>query len=294
MFLLHAHAEESHGFVTEVLWHGLVDTLKLIPFLFFTYLIMEFIEHKASDTAERFMRRAGKFGPVVGGVLGAFPQCGFSAAASGFFSGGVITYGTLIAVFLSTSDEMIPILIAGNIPWTTVLFMVIYKTVCGIVIGLMIDFIIRLTGKGRSGIDIDEMCEVDNCHCEKGIFYSAFRHTLTISLFVLIVTVGIGSIVYFVGEDTIGSALAGIPGVSHLLSAVVGLIPSCAVSVALATLAGEKIISLGVMLAGLFSGAGVGLLVLIRTHRRRKTVLVTAAILVAVGTVLGLLADLIF
>lgn len=294
MFLLHAHAEESHGFLTEVLWHGLADTLRLIPFLFFTYLIMEFIEHKASDKAENFMRRAGKFGPVVGGALGALPQCGFSAAASGFFSGGVITYGTLIAVFLSTSDEMIPVLIGGNIPWPTVLLMVIYKTLCGIAVGLLIDLIIRLSGKGRTSIDIDEMCEEDNCHCEKGIFYSAFRHTLTISLFVLIVTIGIGSVIYFVGEENIGGALAGIPVVSHLLSAVIGLIPNCAVSVALATLAGEGIISLGVMLSGLFSGAGVGLLVLIRTHRRRKTVLLTGAILVFTGTLLGLLADVIF
>ena len=102
-------------FLDEVVLHGFIDTLKLVLFLFLTYLLMEFIEHKASDKARGFMRKSGAFGPLVGGLFGAVPQCGFSAAASNLYTGRVITIGTLVAVFLSTSDEMIPVLLTGNV-----------------------------------------------------------------------------------------------------------------------------------------------------------------------------------
>ena len=118
--LLHAHGAESqdvwHRIYEEVLLHGILDTLKIIPFLFFTYLLMEFIEHKASGKTRAFMERSGSAGPLAGGLLGAVPQCGFSAAAANFYTGRVITLGTLAAVFLSTSDEMLPIMISGSIP----------------------------------------------------------------------------------------------------------------------------------------------------------------------------------
>jgi len=294
MTLLHTHVEEGAGFFDEVILHGITETLRLIPFLFITYLLMEFIEHKGSDKAERFMRRAGRFGPFVGGLLGAVPQCGFSAAASGLYSGGVISVGTLIAVFLSTSDEMLPILLSGEVAIHTALFILLYKAVAAIAVGLLVDLGLHLAGKDKRNIDIDELCEIDNCHCEKGIFYSALHHTLTITLFVFAVTVALGALVFFVGEETIGNALDGIPVLSHLLAALVGLIPNCAVSVALAKLATEGIISAGVMLSGLFSGAGVGLLVMLRTSRDKRAVLFTVLILVISGVLLGLLGELLF
>ena len=123
-FLLHTGSEGSGAageFLTEVLWHGFLDTLKLVPFLFLTYLLMEFIEHRAADKTRAFMKSAGKLGPLAGGALGAVPQCGFSAAAANLYTGRVISLGTLIAVFLSTSDEMLPILISGNVKLGTVL-----------------------------------------------------------------------------------------------------------------------------------------------------------------------------
>ena len=294
MTLLHTHAAGEASFFDEVILDGVVDTLRLIPFLFLTYLLMEFLEHRASDKAERFMRRAGKLGPMVGGTLGMLPQCGFSAAASGFYSGGVITVGTLIAVFLSTSDEMIPILVSGKIPPLTVLLLLLYKAGVGMLVGFAADFLLRLVGKGNREIDIDGLCESDNCHCERGIFYSAIHHTLTVGIFILAVTFAVGTLVFFVGEDVIGSALDGIPIISHLLAALFGLLPSCAVSVALATLATEGIISAGVMLSGLFSASGVGILVLLRTHRSKKEILFIAITLVLAGVAFGALGDLIF
>ena len=298
MFLLHTHSD-SAGFVFseflyEVVWHGFLELIKLLPFLFLTYLLMEFIEHRASDKAERFMKRAGPFGPAVGGLLGAVPQCGFSAAASNLFAGRVITVGTIVAVFLSTSDEMLPILIGGNIGGIKALLIVLYKAAVGIAVGFVLDLVLRLLNKGKREINIDELCENDECHCERGIFYSALHHTLTISAFVFAVTIAINTLVFFVGEEQLGAVMHGRPVLSHLLAAIVGLVPNCASSVLLATLYSEGIITVGTMLSGLFSGAGVGLLVLFKVNRHLKENLLIVAVLIASGISFGLLGELIF
>lgn len=280
-------------FLDEVLLHGLIDTLKLVPFLFLTYLLMEFIEHKASDKAAAFMRRAGKFGPAVGGALGVVPQCGFSAAAANLYTGRVITLGTLIAVFLSTSDEMVPILVAGSFDIGDVLLILLYKAAIGALVGFGVDAALRLAHREEREINIDELCERDECHCERGIFYSAAHHTLTISLFVLIVTVAINAAVFFIGEDALGAVINSVPVVGNVLAAIVGLIPNCAASVLLTTLYADGIITVGTMLSGLLSGAGVGLLVLFRVNKHLRENIIITALLIAVGVAFGLLGGLI-
>ena len=297
MHLLHAHpsadADIWHGIWDEILLHGLLDTLKLIPFLFLTYLLMEFIEHRASASAQRFMNRAGALGPLVGGALGILPQCGFSAAASNLYTGRVVTLGTLIAVFLSTSDEMLPILISGNISAESIALILGYKAAVAVLVGFLVDLFLRLTRREREPINIAELCENDNCHCERGILWSALHHTLTISGFVLLITVGINALVYFVGEENLGAIMYGVPVIGHLIAAVFGLIPNCAASVALTTLAAAGIITVGTMMAGLFSGAGIGLLVLFRVNKHLKENLLVLAVLVVSGLVFGLVFDLI-
>ena len=263
MTLLHANVSEGIvGFLDEVLWHGFLDTLKLIPFLFLTYLLMEFIEHKASGKTLGFIKKAGPLGPLPGALVGAVPQCGFSAAAANLYTGRVITVGTLVAVFLSTSDEMLPILITGGFPATDILIILAYKIVVAIAVGFAIDGILRLLGKKREEINIDELCDADDCHCERGILHSAIHHTMTTSLFILLVTLLINAVVFFIGEDALASVMRNTPVLSHAIAAVFGLIPNCAASVILASLASEGIITAGTMMAGLFSGSGVGLLVL--------------------------------
>ena len=294
--LLHAEVgHASHGFLAfleEVIWHGFLDTLKIVGFLFLTYLLMEFIEHKAEDKTETLIRRAGVLGPLAGGALGAVPQCGFSAVAANLYTGRVITVGTLIAVFLSTSDEMLPIMIAGNIKISKVLLIIAYKCVVGIAVGFAVDFILKLIKTPEEDINIDEICDNDNCHCERGIVHSAIHHTVTTSLFVLIVTLVINAFVFFLGEDFL-SGMTDIPVLSHLLCAIVGLIPNCATSVALTKLAMSGVISSGAMMSGLFSGAGVGLLVLFKVNKRERENPIIVAMLVAVGLIFGLLADVI-
>lgn len=296
MALLHTHAEGgiALGILEEVFLHGVLDTLKIIPFLFLTYLLMEFIEHSAGDKAERFMQRAGVFAPAVGGALGALPQCGFSAAASNLYAGRIISVGTLVAVFLSTSDEMIPILVSGRVPFGTVALVVLYKALVGITVGLGIDLALRLMKKEQEKINIDAICDEDNCHCEKGILHSALHHTLTISLFVLAVTLAINALVFFVGEENLGGVMYDKPFISHLAAAVFGLIPNCAASVVLTTLCTEGLITAGTMMSGLFSGAGVGLLVLFKVNKHIKENLIIVGIIIAAGLVFGLIGDLIF
>ena len=296
MSLLHTNADSGllFGLLEEVLLHGILDTLKIVPFLFLTYLLMEFIEHRAGEKAEKFMQRAGVFAPAVGGALGAVPQCGFSAAASNLFAGRVISIGTLVAVFLSTSDEMLPILISGSVPLGTVLLVVLYKALVGIMVGLLVDLVLRIMKKPSGAINIDAICDEDNCHCERGIWYSALHHTLTISLFVLLVTLAINALVYFVGEESLGAIMYDKPVISHFIAAIFGLVPNCAASVALATLCTEGLITAGTMISGLFSGAGVGLLVLFRVNKHIKENLIIVLILVASGVIFGLIGDLVF
>ena len=293
MTLLHTQAEEALWF-EEIFHHGLLDTLKIIPFLFLTYLLMEFIEHKAGEKAEGFMQRAGRFAPAVGGLLGAVPQCGFSAAAANLYAGRVISVGTVVAVFLSTSDEMIPILISGEVSIGTIALIVLYKTAAGILVGFLVDLLMRLMDRKSEKINIDAICDEDNCHCEKGILYSALHHTLTISLFVLLVTLAINALVFFVGEDNLGTIMYNRPFVSHLIAAVFGLVPNCAVSVALTKLCTQGLITAGTMMSGLFSGAGVGLLVLFRVNKKLKENIMIVGITLVASVIFGMLGDLLF
>ena len=302
--VLHAHShfglteilEEKLGrfgeFLGEAVLASFVDTLKLVLFLFLTYLLMEFIEHKAEDRTRRLMERSGSFGPLVGGLFGVVPQCGFSAAAANLYTGRVITLGTLIAVFLSTSDEMIPVLISGGISARQLAIILGYKTAVGILSGFAVDGVLRLMKRNTENINIDELCDNDNCHCERGIFYSALHHTLTTGAFILITTFAINTVVFFVGTDRLSEIMVNIPVISHLIASVVGLIPNCAVSVVLSQFAVSGVISYGTMLAGLLTGAGVGVLVLFKVNKRRRENLTIILLLVVLGTLFGTLAEL--
>lgn len=278
-------------FLDEVILHGVLDTLKVVLLLFLTYLLMEFIEHKASDKLNTVMRHSGKFGPCIGSLFGAIPQCGFSAAVANLYTGRVVTVGTLIATFVSTSDEMLPVLVGGDVKIGSILLIIVYKIAVGMAIGLVIDLVMRKYGKSEE-VNIDAICENDNCHCENGIFASALHHTVTVGTFVLVITLIINTLLFFVGDEMLHTSLLSIPFVSHAVCALVGLIPNCAASVALTKLCVEGIISTGAMISGLCSGAGVGALVLFRMNKHRRQNLIILGVLFAVGLVFGLIAEL--
>ena len=274
----------------ELLLDALLDTGKLLPFLYVTYLAMEYLEHKLEGKTDRLMRKAGRFGPVYGGLLGVVPQCGFSAAAASLYAGRVVSVGTLLAVFLSTSDEMLPILLSSSAPAPLILKLLGYKALAGIVLGIAVDTAAAKLGCKRQKT-IHEMCEQEHCRCEDGIFKSALRHTIKIFAFLFAVTFVLNLLVEAVGPETLGAFVLNRPVIGELLGGVIGLIPNCAASVVLTTLYLEGAMSGGAMLSGLLVGSGVGLLVLLRMNRDWRDNLVTAGLLYAGGVVFGLLAD---
>ena len=293
--LLHTRSAEYtdvwHEIYEEVFLHGILDTLKILPFLFLTYFLMEIIEHKASAKARDFMERSGAAGPAVGGLLGAVPQCGFSAAAANFYTGRVITLGMLISIFLSTSDEMLPIMISGKISVGAIFAILGYKATVGIFVGFTVDFVLRILRKGKEPINIDRICDEDECHCERGVLFSALHHTVTVGTFILIITLFINAVVLFVGTETVAKIMYDKPFISHFIAALIGLIPNCAVSVALTDFCIAGFITPGTMLSGLFSGAGVGVLVLFKVNKRHRENFAIIGILVLSGFLFGLLAD---
>ncbi len=274
--------------ILHVLEHALLDSVKILPFLFLTYLIMEFLEHKAGERVERAVARAGRAGPAIGGLLGLLPQCGFSTAAAGFFAGRVITVGTLLAVFLATSDEMVAVFLGQGLSPRTVLVVLAVKLAVAVLAGFAVDLLFR---KRQGHLHVEDLCEEEGCHCEKGIWRSAIHHTVQIFLFILIINIALGAVLHFVSAEAHAAALGGVPVLGQTVAALVGLIPNCAASVAIATLYARSVISAGSMLAGLLTGAGVGLLVLFRTNKHLRENLVFAAVLLGIGIAVGCLFD---
>lgn len=275
----------------DILLDGCLDSLKLVPFLFVTYLIMEYLEHKTSTRTRAVIRRAGRLGPLAGSVAGAFPQCGFSAAASNLYAGGIITTGTLIAVFLSTSDEMLPIFISESVDVGVILGILGIKVVLGMITGFLVDFLFRFKPSPIRYKEIHSMCESEHCGCEEGIFLSAVKHTLKIFAFILLVSVALNFLIALGGEDRLADFMSERLVIGPLVAGVVGLIPNCASSVVITQLYLNHMISFGAMMSGLLVGAGVGLLVLFRTNKRWKENLSILGMLYASGVIWGIVLD---
>ena len=258
-------------FLEHILVHTAEESIRLLPFLFITYLFMEYMEHRTGKAAQKRIMKAGKLGPVWGGILGIMPQCGFSTAASSLYAGRVITVGTLIAVYLSTSDEMLPIMISESVPAATIAKILIVKVLIAIVSGLLIEAVLMKCRKQKeTDMHIHEICEKEHCGCEKNILISAMHHTLHIFVYIFLVTFVMNTVIELVGEAALARFFTGIPVLGEMIAALVGLIPNCASSVVITELYLAGIIGAGAMMAGLLVNAGVGVLVLLRLSRNWK------------------------
>lgn len=286
----------------DILLDALIDTAKdsllILPILFLAYLAMEAMESATDEKLEKLLKRAGRFGPLVGAIFGIIPECGFSAAAGGFFSGGVISAGTVIAVFLSTSDELIPIFLSdGREHLHTLLIVLAAKIVWAILIGYTVDFFWNKRHKPDAS-KIHNLCEKDHCGCEDeehgNIFRSALIHTLKIMVWIVITSVVLNCAIALIGEETLGAFISGLPVVGELAAGLIGLIPNCAASVLLAELFLKGIITSGTMFSGLLVSAGTGLLVLTRMNKNKKDTLILVSILYVAGVLGGLVFGLIF
>ena len=285
----------------EIIQDTIIDGIKLLPFLFITYLIMEYLEHKTANKTKEIIKKSGKLGPLWGAILGIFPQCGFSAAAANLYAGRLITLGTLIAIFLSTSDEMIPVLISENAPMGLMLKILAIKLTIGIIAGFVIDFVMhKLPRKQKkeneetAQEEIGHMCEHEHCHCEdEGIIKSSIKHTLNIFLFIIIITFILNMVIHFVGEENISNLIINVPVVGPLIAGLIGLIPNCAGSVLLTQLYLKQVITMGSMIGGLLVGSGIGILILFRVNEDLKDNLKILTLLYVIGVISGILIDII-
>lgn len=278
----------------DVLIDTVIDTLKILPFLFIAYLVIELIEKKAGDKTTKIIKKSGKFGPVLGGILGIVPQCGFSAAAANLYAGRIITIGTLIAIFLSTSDEMLPILISEAVSADIIIKILLIKVCIAILVGVIVDFIFRKNKlEGNSKEEIHKLCDEEHCHCEEqGIIKSSITHTLQILVYIFVISLILNFIIYFIGEDNIAHLILNVPILGPLVSSLVGLIPNCASSVILTQLYLENIITIGSMIAGLLVNSGIGILILFRVNKVKKENFTILGILYLVGVISGIILDI--
>lgn len=278
----------------EILEHTIEDSIRLIPFLLLTYLLMEYIEHKTKEKTRETIKKSGKFGPFFGALLGIVPQCGFSVSATNLYAARVITLGTLIAVYLSTSDEMLPIFLSEGVEIDVIIKILAIKLAIGMIAGFLIDFAIRLKHKEKEDKEkIIDLCEKEHCHCEHGIFQSAVKHTVNIFVFIVIITFIINLAIHFIGEETIAGFMLNRPILGPIISGIIGLIPNCASSVIITQMYLEDIISVGTMIAGLLVSAGVGLAVLFRINKGIKENIKITVLLYVIGVLSGIILEVI-
>lgn len=282
--------------MADVIVDTLIDGLKLIPFLFLAFLIIEIIEHKLTGKSKKIISKSGKFGPVVGSALGIVPQCGFSVIATNLYVTRIISLGTLISIYLSTSDEMLPILLSENVEMLTILKILGVKFVIGILYGFIIDFIFRKKEKEE---EVNySICEDEHCHCDckngkGGIIKSALKHTGNTILFIAIISFILNVVLEFWGEEFLSKIFLKDSIFGPLVSSLVGLIPNCGSSVMITELYLNNAISFGSTIAGLLTGSGVAILVLFKTNKNLKENLAILGTLYGLGAVTGIIIEVI-
>ena len=281
--------------VLDIILDALIDTAKMLPFLFAVYLLIEYLEHKASDKLANSLRKLGPFGPVGGALFGCIPQCGFSVAVSNLYSGRLVSLGTLIAVYIATSDEAIPILLSNPQSVGEVWKLIAAKAVIAVLAGLLVDGVMKLCHRrgNEENEPYHDLCEDRGCE-EHGILYSAIKHTAQIFTFLFVVSLILGFAIYLLGEERLDRVLMTDSALQPLLAALIGLIPNCSASVVLTNLYAAGSLSFGSVVAGLSTGAGLGLVVLFRTNKNLKQNIGITALLYAIGAASGLIINLAF
>lgn len=284
----------------DIIKDTLIDSIKMLPFLFLSYLLIEYIEHTSSKKIEKVLSKSGKCGPLIGSLLGLIPQCGFSVTASNLYSGRIISLGTLLAVFLSTSDEAIPVLISHPDASSMIKLVQILLTkfVIAFIIGFLVDYFInrttkvkKLNSKNIEHEHISEICK--DCDCGHGILHSTLKHTFSTFIFIVIVSFLLNSAIFLIGEENLSKVLMSGSIFQVFIAGIIGLIPNCASSVLLTELYLSGSITFGAIIAGLSTGAGIGMAVLFKMNKPQKDNFKILGMLYLLGVISGLLVELI-
>lgn len=276
----------------DVLLDTLLDCLKMLPFLLAAYFVIEYIERSQSERIERALAGGGRFGFVPGAFLGLIPQCGFSGMAADLYSGNVITLGTLVAVFISTSDEAVPLLIATPQGWKSLVLLLVLKLVFALFTGFLTDFVIKklLPADLRGGY-LENATKVD-CHDHdehESLIVATLRHTGIIMLSIFIVLLIINLAVELIGSERLAAFIQSTGVLQFLITPIIGMIPNCAASVLLTQMYSAGQLSFASMFAGLCAGSGIGTLVLIQTEKNKKRVIAILGLIYAYSVIIGLI-----
>ncbi len=278
--------------IIHILEHSLIETIKLLPFLFVAFLIIELIEHKLSKKTQKIISKSGKFGPLLGSILGLIPQCGFSVLATNLYATRILSLGTLIAIYLSTSDEMLPILISQNADIKTIALILGLKFIIALIAGFTIDFLLRNRKKEKVNYEI---CDHEHCGCDhdSSIIKSSIIHVLKTALYILIATLIINSIFEFGGEKILSKILLKDSLIAPFITAIIGFIPNCASSVIITELYLSGALSLAATIAGLSAGTGVALLVLFKDNKNIKENFIILGITYGIAVTSGIIIQII-
>ena len=280
-----------HEFI-HLLIHTLKDTIGLLPFLLIAFLIIELIEHKLTNKTKKIIEKSGKLGPLLGSSLGMIPQCGFSVLATNLYITRIISLGTLISIYLSTSDEMLPILLSRNAGVSIILNLLFTKFIIGMISGFIIDFILR--NKEDKHMEDYTICDDEHCHCdEENIFISSLKHTLKTFIFIFIITFILNFIMHEFGNEFIEKIFMKNNVFAPFISSLIGLIPNCGASVILTELYLSNVISYSSVIAGLLTGSGVAILVLFRNNKNIKENLIVLTLVYFIGAFSGVIINII-
>lgn len=272
----------------------IVDLLKIFPFLFFAFVLVEFLEHKMNERTQKWIQKAGAYGPIIGSSLGVIPQCGFSIAATNLYVTRIISLGTLIAIYLSTSDEMLPVFLSKGAPISLLLQILFLKWIIGMGIGILIDFFLRKRKRGEEGLQY-ELCQHDHCDCKhESIFVSSWKHTINTCFFLFIFTFIINVLFTYYGEDFFSHLFLKGSIFSPFLASFIGLIPSCGASILLTELYLQGLITFPSCIAGLLTGSGSAFLVLCKSNKNKKENLFILFSVYIIGAFIGFLLECLF
>lgn len=279
-----------HSFI-EVLFHSLEDSIFLLPYLFITYLILEYLENRTQNISLFFSKTKSYFAPIVAAISGILPQCGLGVAGANFYAARVISMGTLVALFLATSDEMLPILISNGVEFKVIGNILLTKTLIATLIGLTLDTFLKKKNKGKTAsFQMHTLCHQASCHChKKGLWLSALNHTSQIFMFIFAINCILNTLFLFITPHDIKEGLLKSTLLGPIIASLVGLIPNCATSVLSAQLFAEKTLPDGAFLSAILANAGVGLLVLLRINRPIKQSLKIIFLIFLVSFLSGLL-----
>ena len=277
-------------FITDILLDTTLDSLRMLPFLFVAFLLLEALEHYSTAFINNTLAKINKAGPLVGALFGCIPQCGFSVMASNLYAGGVISLGTLLSVFLATSDEAILVLIGHPGNGSSILALIVTKIIIAIIAGYIADFFLK--GRISTKKDIGNLCTNCGCHDHHGLLRPALNHTLKLFAYIFVFSGILNFLIALLGLNTLSAFLLEGSLIQPFLAALIGFIPNCGASVLLTELYLNGALSFASVVAGLCTNAGIGLVVLFRVNKDQRENLKITGLLYLIAAIAGLILQL--